>query len=178
MQFDRAAQRGEGEGDAVEEAGRGTAALRLFRPFRGLLGFPREGLALDVATIGVGEDVGMAADHLLGDMAGDGLEIEGVAFFCEPRVKDDLEQQVAQLVLEGVEVVLRDGVGDLVGFLDGVRRDGRKILFAIPGAAAVGIAQPVHDGEEFFEGGHRGGEPSRSGSRPDSIAQSISAIIV
>ncbi len=38
-----------------------------------------------------------------------------------------------------------DRVGDLVGFLERVRRDGTEILLQIPGATAPGIAEPGHD---------------------------------
>ena len=49
---------------------------------------------------------------------------------------------------ERIHVVLFDGVGDLVGFLDGVRGDGSEILLNIPRATAVGIAELGHDVDE------------------------------
>ena len=52
-------------------------------------------------------------------------------------MEHDLEQQVAELVLERGHVVALDRVGDLVGFLDGVRDDGAEALLEIPGAAAL-----------------------------------------
>ncbi len=65
---------------------------------------------------------------------------------------DDLQQQVAELFLERRHVVALDGVGDLVGFLDRVRRDGPEGLVDVPGAAVLAVAQPGHDGEEPLEG--------------------------
>ena len=73
------------------------------------------------------------------------------------------EQEVAQFVLEGRHIVTLDGVGDLVGFFDGVGRDGPERLFDIPWAARFGIAQPCHDleqardaGADFVPVGHGG----------------------
>ena len=50
-------------------------------------------------------------------------------------VEHDLQQQVAQLVPQVVEIAARDRVGDLVGFLDRVGRDGREVLLQVPRAA-------------------------------------------
>ena len=63
-------------------------------------------------------------------------------------VVDDLEQQVAQFLLERRHVVALDGVGDLVGFLDRIGRDRLEGLVDVPGAAMLAVAQPGHDGEE------------------------------
>ena len=63
-------------------------------------------------------------------------------------MEDDLQQEVAQFVAQVIEVAARDGVGDLVGLLDGVGRDGRKILLEIPRTAASGGAERRHDFEE------------------------------
>jgi len=67
-------------------------------------------------------------------------------------VVDDLQQEVAQLFLERPQVIPVDGVGHLVGFLDGVWRDGAEGLLDVPRAAVPAVAQPRHDGEKA---GHR-----------------------
>jgi len=64
------------------------------------------------------------------------------------RMEHDLQQQVAEFVLEVVEIATADRVRDLVGFLDGVGRDGREILLEVPRAAAAGRAQRRHDGDQ------------------------------
>ena len=73
-------------------------------------------------------------------------------------VEDDLQQKVAELVREVDEVAAGDGVGDLVGLLDGVGRDGREVLLEVPGAARARGAQRGHQGEEPADipgsGGH------------------------
>jgi hypothetical protein len=67
-------------------------------------------------------------------------------------VVDDLQQQIAQFFLQRRQIVALDGVGDLVGFLDRVWRDGAEGLVDVPGTAMLAVAQPRHDGEQA---GHR-----------------------
>ena len=93
----------------------------------------------------VAEDVRMAALELVADAADHVLEREMAGFVGHLRVEHDLELEIAELVGERVHVVARDRVGDLIGFLDRVGRDGREGLLAIPFAAVLGIAQPAHD---------------------------------
>jgi hypothetical protein len=63
-------------------------------------------------------------------------------------VIDDLQQQVAELLLEGGHVGTLDGVGDLIGFLDGVRRDRLEGLVDVPRAAVPAVAEPCHDRQQ------------------------------
>ena len=79
----------------------------------------------------------MALDHV--------AEIEGALFLGHAGVEDDLEQQIAEFVLEIVQVAARDGVGHLIGFLERIGRDGAEVLFEVPGAAGAGRAQRGHD---------------------------------
>ena len=58
-------------------------------------------------------------------------------FLRHAGVEHDLEQQVAEFVLEVAEVAAGDGVGDLVGFLERVGRDGREVLLQVPRAAGL-----------------------------------------
>ena len=84
------------------------------------------------------EHVRMAADHLVGDPRGHLVEVEHPGFFGHLRVIDHLEQEIAQLVLEVVEITARDLVGNLVGLLDGVGRDGEKSCSRSQGQPASG----------------------------------------
>ena len=52
---------------------------------------------------------------------------------------DDLEQEVAELVLEIAHVVPLDGVGDLVGLLDRVGSDGPKLCSRSQGQPVTGV---------------------------------------
>ena len=63
---------------------------------------------------------------------------EQAGFLGHARVKHDLEQQIAEFVLEIGHVAALDRVGDLIGFLDRVRRDRRESLRAYPIRSRVG----------------------------------------
>ena len=86
-----------------------------------------------------------------------------------------LQQQVAQLVPEVGHVAAIDRIGDLVGFLDGVRSDGREVLLQIPRAAAVRVAQPGHDGEQFSDVAHAGSR-ARSAASPSAMKSPLSRV--
>ena len=81
----------------------------------------------------------MPADQLCGDRLDHVADVEEAALGRHLRVIDRLEQEVAELVGEVLEVLALDRVSDLVGFLDRVVADGREILLEVPGAAAVGM---------------------------------------
>ncbi len=68
----------------------------------------------------------MAADHLVGHGLHHIAEIEQPGFLGHAGVEHDLEQQIAQFAGQRLHVVVGDGAGDFVSFLDGVRRDGRE----------------------------------------------------
>ena len=53
-------------------------------------------------------------------------------FLGHLRVEHDLELEIAELVGQRVHVAAGDRVGDLIGFLDRVGRDGREALHADP----------------------------------------------
>ena len=77
-------------------------------------------------------------------------------------VKHDLQQQVAQLLLEIGQVAARNGVGDLIRFLERIGRDGREILLQVPRAAGLGRPQRRHDLQQPADVAGRG---HRKGSR-------------
>ena len=112
----------------------------------GLDAIPR---ALDAGrrqpSVGVGEDMRMPSDHLGGDRLDHVTERKCVVLLGHAGVVDHLQQEIAELLAQIVEIAARDGVGDLIGFLDGVGRNGREILLEIPGAAAAGRSQRRHD---------------------------------
>ena len=93
----------------------------------------------------------MAADHLVDDALGDVGEVEGPGLLGHSGVEHDLEQQVAEFALEVGEVAAFDGVGHLIGFLDGVGRDGREGLFKVPGTTVAGRAQTRHDRQQAVD---------------------------
>ena len=105
---------------------------------------------------------------ILSLIAGDDVrQIEIAGFLGHAAVEDHLEQQIAELVLEIGHVVARDGVGDLIGFLDRVGRDRREGLDGIPFAAAVGIAQASHDRHQTLDARRLDrGDVGRGGALP------------
>ncbi len=98
--------------------------------------------------LGVGEDVRVPSHHFVGNSARDIVEIEVAGFLGHARVEHDLQEQIAELVLERLGLAALGGLGDFVGFLDGVGRDGGETLLEVPGTSALGIAQPRHDIEQ------------------------------
>ena len=149
------AQQGrEGQRHTVQHAGRAPFRQRPGVALGRLLRLPGPSLARGrAADIGffAGEDVGMAANHLLGDAARDRVEVETAVLARHLRVEDDLEEQVAEFVAERRPVVLTDRLGHLVGFLNGVRRNRLEALFEVPRATAGRIAQPRHHVEQLID---------------------------
>ena len=90
----------------------------------------------------------VAAEHLLAD-GGDNIgEIEELFLLRHARVEHDLEEQVAQLVLQLRPVPIFDCAGDFVSLFNGVGRDARKILLAVPRTTILRVAQAAHDVEQ------------------------------
>ena len=79
----------------------------------------------------------MAADQLGRDGLDHVAEVEGAGLLGHAGVEHDLQQQVAELVPEVVEVAALDGVGDLVGLLDRVGRDRPERLLEVPRTSAA-----------------------------------------
>ena len=98
----------------------------------------------------------MPPDHLARDRLDHVAEGERVLLFGHAGVKHHLQQEIAEFAAEIVEVAARDGLGDFIGFLDGVRRNRREILFEVPRAAGAGRAQRRHDLEQTFDIAGRG----------------------
>ena len=122
----RLQQRGQRLGHVVEDA---AAALLL-----GLDRLPALAHATGRPRLGVAEDVRVPADELLVDGARDRVEVAVALLLEQQRQEEDLEQQVAELVVELGRVVGERRVGDLVGLLDRVRDDRARRLLAVPGA--------------------------------------------
>ena len=96
----------------------------------------------------------MPARHLVADRRHHVAERERALFLRHPRVEHHLQQQVAELVLQIRQIATVDRIGDFVGFLDGVRRDGCKGLLEIPRATRHRIAQRRHDAEQVADVAH------------------------
>ena len=84
----------------------------------------------------IAEDVRVALDHLARDALRDGVDAEPAALFGELREKEDLEEQVAQLVAQGLRGAAVERGERLVGLLEQVRLQGFEGLLAVPRALA------------------------------------------
>ncbi len=101
---------------------------------------------------GAAEDVGMAVDHLLGDLAGDVADAEPSLLGRQAREEENLEEEVSELVAQRVGGALVQGREHLVGLLEQVGTQRLEGLLAVPGALA---AEPLDERVEPIEGlGH------------------------
>ncbi len=90
----------------------------------------------------------MPSDHLGADRLDHVSECERILLLRHAGMEHHLQQEIAEFVSEIVEIAAGDGVGDFIGLLDGIGRDGCEILFEIPGAPAAGRSQRRHDFEQ------------------------------
>ena len=93
----------------------------------------------------------VAALHLVADRTCDIGEGKCPLLLGHACVEHHLQQQVAELVAEIVEVAAVDRIGNLVGFLDGVRGNGREVLLQVPWATSLRVAQARHDDQQAFQ---------------------------
>ncbi len=119
-----------------------------------------EAVRVRVVIVAV-ENVGVPANELVGDGARDVVEVEGAFLFGHARVEDHLQQEIAQFLAKCVAVAALDGVGYLVGFLNGVGRNRAEILLDVPRAALGRMAQLRHDRDQTVDVGTHFGK-SRS----------------
>ena len=112
----------------------------------------KPGAAPALRSASAAEHVRVTPDHLARDGVGHVLEVERALLLGHARMIDDLQQQIAQLVLERPLVILLDGIRHLVGLLDGIGRDRLEGLREVPGAPRAGCPQRRHDIEEIGEG--------------------------
>jgi hypothetical protein len=99
----------------------------------------------------------VAAHELRADRVHHVPEGEAALFLGHARVEHHLEEQVAELLAQGVAVAALDGVGHLVGLLDRVGRDALEALGHVPRAAALRRSQAGHDLEQAGDVAHGAG---------------------
>jgi hypothetical protein len=94
------------------------------------------------------EHMRMAAQQLFGDRLDHAAKVERALLLRHAGVERDLEQEVAKLFTQVVEIVAGDGVRDFIGLFKRIGRDGREVLLEVPRAAGAGRAQRRHDFQE------------------------------
>ena len=82
-------------------------------------------------------------------------------FLGHAGVEDDLQKEIAKFLAQIGEIVARDCIGDFVGFLQRIGRDGRKILRQIPRTSGFRRTQSRHDVEEAADIARRVHDTSR-----------------
>ncbi len=80
---------------------------------------PRNRLRLGSFDAGtIGKNMGVPADNLVHDGADNIVEIEEVLLLRHLRMEDDLEQEIAEFVLQRRPVFILDRACDFVSFFD------------------------------------------------------------
>ena len=125
----------------------------------------------------------MPARHLVADRRHHVGERERALLLRHPRMEHHLQQQVAELVLQIAQVAAVDRIGDFVGLLDGVGRDGREGLFDVPRATGFRVAQRGHDVEQVADVAHavvarvaHAGSASRRATSPNARKSPLSRV--
>ena len=103
-------------------------------------------LRVHVFDHGVAEDVRMTPYHLVRECVDDVGDAELSDLRRELRVKENLQEQVAELFAECIELLPFDRFDDLERFLDQIRHQRAVRLLAIPRATHT---QPRHDLHEI-----------------------------
>src|SRR3954454_7446489 len=115
--------------------------------------------------------MGMAPDKLFAQRLHYIGKVEGALLLGHTGMKNDLKEEVAKLLAQICEIAARDGVGDLVGLLNRIGRDGREILVEVPRTARPGSTEGRHDLKKMGNvagRAHRTAEssqPSKTGRR-------------
>jgi hypothetical protein len=89
---------------------------------------------IDVLHLHIAEDVRMAANQLVRNVSRDLFEVERPAFEGELTMKNHLQQQIAQFLLNFMVVARFDGIHELIDFLDRVVTQRHVVLLAVPRA--------------------------------------------
>ena len=91
----------------------------------------------------------MAVDQLVAQGIGHITEIERALFLAQLRIENHMQQQVAQLLLDSLHIVRRDGIGQFVGLLDRVAAQRVESLLPVPRTFA---AERVHHLQQACRG--------------------------
>src|SRR5258708_12179986 len=98
----------------------------------------------------------MPADQFVAQSIEEISEGKKALFFCDLRVKENVQQQIAKVAGEFLPVAIVDRFQHFIGFFHRIALNGIEGLLAVPGAAAGG-AQTFHDGYgllKFLACGH------------------------
>ena len=95
----------------------------------------------------VAEDVRVAAHQFVVQRLKDVLDGEAARLCRELRVKQDLQEDIAELLAQRVDVVSVNGLQHFVGLLEETVPKGTMVLLAVP-RTALRAAQSRHEGHQ------------------------------
>src|SRR3954463_181876 len=108
--------------------------------------------------------MGMAPDELFAQRLHYICKVERALLLGHTGMKNDLKEKVAKLLAQICEIVACDGVGDLVGLLNRIGRDGREILVEVPRTARPWSTEGRHDLKKMGDVAGRAHRTAESGS--------------
>src|SRR3954447_8207118 len=108
--------------------------------------------------------MGMAPDELFAQRLHYIGKVERALLLGHLGMKNNLQEKVAKLLAQIYEIAAHDGVGDLVGLLNCIGRDGREILVEVPRAASPRGTEGRHDLKKMGNVAGRAHRTAESGS--------------
>ena len=87
----------------------------------------------------------MPADQLGSNGLHDVRKIERALLLRHASMENDLQKQIAQLVLQISQIVARDRIGNFIGFLERIGRNRAEVLLEVPRTSGARRAQRRHD---------------------------------
>ncbi len=97
----------------------------------------------------------VSPQHLVGYTLRNVSEIELSLFLGDTGMEDNVEQQIAKLLLDVLGIVTFDCIDQFVGFIQGMTGDGLAGLANIPGTAIFRIPQIHHNLQQVFDCAHQ-----------------------
>ncbi|MNS52629.1 hypothetical protein D3C71_1295580 [compost metagenome] len=128
--------------------------LGLFSTFSTFNLLPANQHFFAVSRSGVAKNMRMATLQFVANGSANIIEIKAPLFLRHLRIKDHLEQQIAQFTAQIVKIFARDGVQYFVGLFEGVRCDGGEGLLFVPRTAVFRVTQTFHDAKQAVELSH------------------------
>ena len=99
-------------------------------------------VGMDIAV-----DMRMAIDQLVAQGIDRRRIVEGTGLLTQLGIEYDMQQQVADLLLDPLQIVVQNGICQLIGLLDGIVSQRIESLLPVPGAL---LAQGVHHLQQAF----------------------------
>ena len=103
-----------------------------------------------IAGNGIGKYMGVTANEFFTDGRNHVTELKSALLLGHLGIEHHLKQQIAEFALKRLQVGVVNGLGNLIGLFNRVRRYRGKGLLNIPGAARFWVSQRAHNLEQVF----------------------------